>query len=323
MKSKRGSQVPSFFSQARKKGFLEMPFAWTFAIIIGMVILFLAIYASTRIIDTEKTELDATTAKEIGILLNPLETGFETGKTSVIELPSETRISNRCNNNGNFGRQIIRVSQKSFNEWSDSGIDVGFSNKYIFSEQNVEGKKFFVFSKPFEFPYKTADMIYLTSSKNSYCFVGAPENIEEEISNLNQENLNVGNCSSNSLQVCFQSGNCNITVNYEQGIVSKGSVSDFYFVDDASMYAAIFSDGEVYDCQLKRVMQRGAQLSSIYEQKTNFISREGCTSTMSPGLLELKSYQENFDSSQDLQGIMEINAENLDSQNDIVECKLW
>ena len=67
-----------------KKAFLQISFAWLFAIIVGMVILFLAIYASTKIIKTEQIALDVETAKEIGVLLNPLETGFETGKTNSI-----------------------------------------------------------------------------------------------------------------------------------------------------------------------------------------------------------------------------------------------
>ena len=120
------------------KGFLQMSFAWLFALIVGAFILFLAIYASTSIVQTEQTSTDAKTAKEIGILLNPLETGFETGKTNSIIIPSETRIFNRCNNDGFFGRQIIKVSQKTFGEWTDTNVDVGFSNKYIFSENFVE-----------------------------------------------------------------------------------------------------------------------------------------------------------------------------------------
>ena len=119
-----------------KKGFLQISFPWLFAIIVGAVILFLAIYASTTIIKTEKTTLDATSAKEIGVLLNPLETGFETGKTTSITFPTQTRIYNRCNNDGYFGRQIIKVSQLSLGSWSDSGIDVGFSNKNILPQRH-------------------------------------------------------------------------------------------------------------------------------------------------------------------------------------------
>ena len=81
----------------KNKGYLQISFAWLFAIIVGAVILFLAIYASTRLMSTEQTTLDAKTGKEIGILLNPLETGFESIKATSLGFPVNTRIYNRCN----------------------------------------------------------------------------------------------------------------------------------------------------------------------------------------------------------------------------------
>src|SRR3989344_2803023 len=54
--------------------------------------------------------------------------------------------------------------------------------------------KFYIFSKPFEFPFKVSDLIYLTSENEKYCFDNAPENIAEEILQLNQGNL-AANCS--------------------------------------------------------------------------------------------------------------------------------
>lgn len=306
----------------KNKGFLQISFAWLFAIIVGGFILFLAIYASTKIIKTEQTVLDAETAKEIGILLNPLETGFETGKKNSIILPAETRIYNRCNNDGVFGRQIIKISQKSFDKWTDTNVDVGFSNKYIFSEDFVEGKKFFLFSKPFEFPFKVTDVIYLTSSEKKYCFIDPPEEIEDEISNLNQENLFLKNCPENSVKVCFNSENCDILVNYGGGYVDKNN-ERMYFHSDALMYAAVFSDKEVYECQLKRIMQRAQQLTLLYIDKAEFISREGCNSNLNSDLLELRNWENDLSSSENLNSYMINLANDLNQQNNLAECKLW
>ena len=294
-----------------------------FALIIGAFILFLAIFASVKIIDTGRLSLDAKTAKEIGILLNPLETGFETGKTTSIILPSETRIHNRCNNDGFFGKQIIRISQKSFDEWSDTGVNVGFSNKHIFSENYVEGKKFFIFSKPFNFPFKVADLIYITSSEKKYCFSNAPKEIENEISNLNQENLFLDNCPEESIKVCFDSGaNCDIVVNYGARYVDKNN-ERMYFYSDSLMYAAVFSDKEIYECQLKRVMQRGEQLALIYKDKAEFISREGCTTNLNQKLLELSNLENQLDDSQNLNNYIVNLANELETRNNLEECKLW
>tara|TARA_Y100000310_G_scaffold342099_2_gene443777 strand:- start:445 stop:1374 length:930 start_codon:yes stop_codon:yes gene_type:complete len=306
-----------------KKGFLQMSFAWLFAIIVGAFILFLAIYASTKIVNTEQTSLDAQAAKEIGVLLNPLETGFETGKTTSLRLPSETRIYNRCNNNGVFGRQIIQISQKSFNEWSDTDVNVGFSNKHIFSEDYVEGKKFFIFSKPFNFPFKVADLIFLTSSEERYCFVNPPEDIDRELSNLKQENLVRNICSEGDIKVCFSPGSdCDIQVNEDSRYVEKdGGRMDFY--EDALMYAAIFSDKNVYECQLKRVMQRGEQLALLYQDKANLISREGCNTNLNQELSSLGSLEDSFEGSSNLNNYMVNLVEDVEKRNNLAECKLW
>ncbi len=300
-----------------------MSFAWLFAIIVGAFILFLAIYASTKIVNTEQTSLDAQAAKEIGVLLNPLETGFETGKTTSLRLPSETRIYNRCNNNGVFGRQIIQISQKSFNEWSDTDVNVGFSNKHIFSEDYVEGKKFFIFSKPFNFPFKVADLIFLTSSEERYCFVNPPEDIDRELSNLKQENLVRNICSEGDIKVCFSPGSdCDIQVNEDSRYVEKdGGRMDFY--EDALMYAAIFSDKNVYECQLKRVMQRGEQLALLYQDKANLISREGCNTNLNQELSSLGSLEDSFEGSSNLNNYMVNLVEDVEKRNNLAECKLW
>ena len=289
----------------------------------GGFILFLAIFASTSIIQTEQTSTDAQTAKEIGILLNPLETGFETGKTNSIIIPSETRIFNRCNNDGFFGRQIIKVSQKTFGEWTDTNVDVGFSNKYIFSENFVEGKKFFLFSKPFEFPFKVTDLIYLTSAEKKYCFLNPPEQIEDEISSLNQENLLLTNCDVNSVRVCFNSNsNCDITVNYGSRYVDKNNERMFFYTDSL-MYSAIFSEKEIYECQLKRVMQRAEQLSLLYIDKAEFISREGCNTNLNQELLELNNLENNFRSSENFNNNIINLVNKIETRNKIAECKLW
>src|SRR3989344_7386881 len=102
-----------------KKGQLQISFAWIFAIVIGAVILFLAIYISTKVVKTGETAVGAKTGKEISVLLNPLETGTEESVVVSLNMPVETRIYNQCSNSSNFGKQIIKISQKSFNKWTE------------------------------------------------------------------------------------------------------------------------------------------------------------------------------------------------------------
>ncbi len=303
-----------------KKAYLQISFAWIFAIIVGAFILFLAIFGVIKFISTEQTIQDAETGKEIGILLNPLETGFQTAQSSSMTLPVETQIYSKCRNTGIFGRQIIQISQKNFNKWTETNIDVGFSNKYIFSENPVQGKKFYLFSKPFNFPFKVTDLIYITSSEQEFCFVNPPEKIENEISKLKQANLLVNDCSEKSTRICFDSWkNCDTYVNYNLKYIEKNN-SRIYFEQDALMFAGIFSDNTLYECHLQRIMQRTKHLAMLYKDKEFFISNLGCSSNLN--LIALINSIDSFTDSSDLAQINHL-AENIKSENEIMGCKLW
>jgi len=306
-----------------KKAAIEFSFTWIFAILVGIFILGLAIYFSVKIISIGETSVDAQVGKEIGVLLNPLETGFESLKASSFTMPVETRIYNKCNTDGNFGKQLIHISQKSFNKWTDTNLDAGFSNKFIFSKNYSQGKKFYVFSKPFEFPFKVTDLIFLTSTQEKYCFINAPEKIKEELENLNQENILIENCSADSIQVCF-SGSCDIEVNYDEKFIEKNS-KKIYFETDALMYAGIFSDKEVYECQVKRLMQRISELAKIYQEKSILTSRVGCNSNTDQDLLILMATADNFaktGNSGQLNSITEI-IQQINNNNNAASCRMW
>lgn len=307
-----------------KKRGIEVSFAWIFAIIVGVIILFLAIYGVTRTIRLGEYKISAETEKEIGVLLNPLEIGFETGKVTAFSLPVETRIYNVCKKEGTFGKQIIKISGKSFGKWPEPAEGTSFKNKYIFSENIIEGKKFYIFSKPFEFPFKIADLIFLIPESKKYCFVYAPVEIENELLNLNQENLlsknNENECLDDSIKVCFSSvysDNCQIIVGSDYVEKDGERVA---FEGETLMYAAVFSDKDVYECQLKRLMKRLEELALLYNDKALFVS-EKCPSDLN--LLELSEYAAGFDSSlDDLDSISSI-VEEIKDKNEYAYCRLW
>lgn len=304
-----------------KRGALEISFGWLFAIIAGIAILALAIYFITKFIGVQQTAIGAETGKEIGILLNPLETSFETAKTSKFSIPSETIIHNICQKEGNFGTQEIRLSQKSFGKWADTDVDVSFENKYIFSDADIEGKDFYVFSKPFEFPFKVANLIYLTSSLKEYCFMNSPTEINDELTNLNQTNIHVKDCPENSIKVCFDSGSCDINVNYASKYVRKQG-RNLYFETDALMYAGVFSEPDVYECQTARLMKRTEELSQLYLNKVALISLKGCPSNLGNDLTQLNDFTKSFRNSGDLSLIGD-SADGLKRNNEVSLCPLW
>ena len=308
-----------------KKGVLEISFGWLFAIIAGAVILFLAIYLGSQIIGSSNEATSAEVGKEISILLNPLETSFETAQTTSITVSAETRIDNICSDESPFGKQSLQVDQKRFNEWTQTDTKVSSYNKYIFSKQQVEGKTFYLFSKPFDFPFKIANLIYLTSKDEVYCFVNPPSEIKQEILNLNQENLVVDNCTKGDIKVCFTtSGSCDIKVYDNLGFLEKGQET-FYFDgienSTALMYAAIFSDKEVYECQVKRLMLRLKELSLIYYDK-GVMERKNSCDEMGNTLTSLSNIANSLNNSEEISFVKEF-AEKAQEENNARRCLLW
>ena len=66
---------------SNSRGALQISFAWLFALIVGAFILFLAIFMVMKFAGTGDKVIDAETATQIGIILNPLETGFEAARS--------------------------------------------------------------------------------------------------------------------------------------------------------------------------------------------------------------------------------------------------
>ena len=218
---------PSFFPKTRQ-GFLELSFAWIFALVVGGFILFLSIYIAIKFSESGGALQDVMVSKELGVLTSPLESGFEESQTIKIELAKNTRIGNRCENEETFGRQVIGVNEETFGKWSANGSEAGFLNKYIFSENYTEGKNFYIFSSQFMFPFKVADLMVLMSTEKIYCFIDAPQEVQDKMFYLKLKNVlnksSSSQCPPESLKVCY-SGNCDIrimrNVGSESGQVAK------------------------------------------------------------------------------------------------------
>ncbi len=304
-----------------------MSFGWIFALVAGAVIIFLAIYFTSRLVGNQQEVRSAEVGTEIGILLNPLETGFESAQTTSIIIPAETRIHNSCNDfSGNFGRQMIQLEQKSLGKWSETTTKVSFDNKYIFSDSEVEGRKFYLFSKPFYFPFKVADLFFMTSANERYCFMNAPYDIENELLDLNQSNLITEGCVSADTTVCFDSDKCDTNVDYNSGIVEKNGEA-MYFTEAGEeskvlMYAAIFSSKEVYECQLKRLMMRLKFLSLLYADKEFLNFNKGCNGNLRGDLTELSDMASSFGDSEGI-GEIKMKADIIEEKNSGAICILW
>jgi len=300
-----------------------MNFAWIFAIIAGAAIIFLAIYAATQYVKTQQYNLDIQTANKLAILIDPLETSLESGKSSVISFSSKARIYNdKCESYGNFGQQSLGVTVSGVGEWKEPAYAAPVYNKYIFSDNMEQGKDFSILLKPLNMPFKITDLIIFSSEE--YCFVDAPYDVEDEIEDLLKNVSFVENkrdCENVEV-VCFSRGDCDINVigNLETGYVSKQG-GELYYTENL-LYAAIFSSQETYECNVKRLMLRLVNLALIYKDKVKVLGEQGCNSLLDVELNELIAVARNLKSSRDLNKVQKKSKE-IDIINNAASCKLW
>ncbi len=312
----------------------EFNFALLFAIILGAAILILAIYGVMKISNTQRYTTDSEIAKKITIITDPLQAGFSEGKFGKITFNQETKINNICFDGG-IGRQDISVSTKSGvgDEWQNPGAATSIYNKYIFSDEQENGKEFYVFSKPFYLPYKITDLIFLTSK--NYCFIEPPTEIEDEIISLAITNVQVStkgsvNCSSDALKVCFGGvGDCDIKIYgscvndcetaFDQGYVEKDG-DKLEFIGNL-MYAAVFSDKYVYDCNIKRLMYRTGKITEVLAGKADLMNSRGCNTNLWPDLVLYSSLASSA-SQADLVDLNNV-AKDLDRKNNLELCRVW
>jgi len=308
----------------------QFNFVWMFAIFAGGAILVLAIFGAMKAGDTARFQSDTEAAKSISILTDPLQAGFADGSFGKISFKQETRINNICFSE-NFGKNDISVAMQSDigEEWNLAGDATSIHNKYIFSSEKNSGEDYYVLSKPFNFPYKVSDLIFLTSK--NYCFLNAPDEINNEITGLNIPNVKIDNCNAtNTIKVCFGGGNdCDIMVYgacnsecdsvYNTGTVVKGS-NDMKYIGNL-MYGAIFSDKLIYDCNVERLMYRTGKIAEELASKADLMNARNCNTNLKPDLIVWNSLTINTDASKLIS--LRTMANNLERKNNRELCGLW
>jgi len=280
--------------RCNKRG--DFGFVWIFSIIAGTSILLLSIYGATQIGETQRTETDAAIAKKLTVLTDPLEAGFASASFGTIKFQQETRIQNLCNPIG-FGDNHVSAS-------SESGIGKKFlefspgttiKEKYLFGYEEDSGETFYVFSKPFNFPYKIADFLIMLSDERDYCFIDTPNYIEKILSDLDIPVIFFEDCDRKAgfVNVCFSMGSdCDILVTgncdscregYETGTVRLEDGSIVGYAGDL-MYPAIFSDSVNYECNVRRLLYRGSVVSKILARKASLMNARRCSTNLEPVL---------------------------------------
>ncbi len=318
----------------------QFNFIWIFAILAGGTILVLAIWGAVQTGDTLRFASDTEVGKSISIITDPLQAGFAEGSFGKILFRQETRLNNICLADGRFGKNDISIATRSGvgEEWNMAGGATSIHNKYIFSEEENVGRDYYVFSKPFEFPYEINDLIFLMSDR--YCFLNAPNNIEDEILGLGIENIVLENCSIEDKVVCFGgpqagmssrqpgqecdsivygscSGGCDSP--YDPGVVFK-SRGELEYVGSL-MWGAIFSDSAVYTCNVERLMFRTGKTAEIFLEKARLMDARGCNTRMEGDLINWIG-KVNVAGMDDLISIESL-ARELERKNNQEACGMW
>jgi hypothetical protein len=317
-----------------------MPFSWIFSIIAGSIILILAVYATTQLINTSEKIKNSEAGVQLTTILNPVVNGLSSAYSQKpISLTKETRISVDCNANyynSYFGKQSIGFFEQSgfLKKWNVAGLNISLYNKYVFSDSLEEGKTLYLFSKPFYSGFRVDDLVFM--DMNKYCFVSAPENIEKEITDLSIANINISSdvnkCSKTSISVCFDFTNdkCNVSVygncnglncasEYDTGYVVKGGKQVNYF--GSLMYGAIFSSNKIYECNVQRLGKKISALAKVYEDKADLVKARGCDSTVGINLPQISLLSQNLTSSKLLPLYNE--AEDMDKENRDSNCPIY
>lgn len=305
---------------------IAMPFNWMFAIIVGIVILFIAIYGVGRLADTGDKVAGTETAAKLSIVFENLDSGLSSGKSSVVNLERESKVFLDCDylSNRPFGLEWISFSEKNRGKFGEESERISIRDKYIFGSSEVYGEDLYLFSKPFYLGFDVGDLIVLSS--NSYCFVDSPSRVLEEIEDFGLGNIkfedSLEDCLDESVSICFNEGGCDIEVSSSDGFESGKVLKDGAELDYAGnlIFGGIFSDKEIYECNVKRLKNKFNELALIYESKINLLRGKGCDIDIS--LAEVRGM--NVDSLGDLELLNE-KVRGLDGVNGVLEegCEVW
>lgn len=308
-----------------KKG--EFSFVWLFAILAGAAILMLAIYGATKSTSTMRYAQEAELTKSFSVILGPLGAGFSDSKKSTVAFKQDTRIENYCSDI-KFGENTLSLSTKSSTgeTWTENGAETSIKHQYVFSSFQ-ENKKFDVFSKPFDYPFEVADLIFISSE--DFCLKNVPTDIEKQISSLQLSRWKTENCTGEETTICFQSSMCDINIygtctsdcksKYDEGYVEKEG-ERLYFVGSL-LYGAILSEKELYDCNINRLMYRTAQIAAVLADKTSLMDLRGCSTNLAGEL----GFWSSIVSSMSPSEVVSKNqvAKQIQEKADKERCKSW
>jgi len=261
-----------------KKGVIE--FGWIFSIIVGAVVLFLAFYFIGTHMAREGMVKETLEAQNLDAALNPFGyLSIMNATKNPLELSAKSEVEIRCDSSGAIGYDSIKTIGTGKN--AGAGIVRNVYDKYIYADiSGIQLKSMEGMAVSLKAPWRIADLIMLWPFGKKYCFTeSVPEEIRDEMNRTGIQNIFIeyGNesCPEESATIGIScSRGYDISICQKENYIEKNGVKLFYY-GNSLMYAAVFSEQELYNCNLNRLGKRLALQGSLYEAKAN---NTGCAS---------------------------------------------
>lgn len=239
-------------------------FAWIFSIVVGAIVLFLAFFFVTQYgKQVEKPTKQAVLSAGIDILLEPFSAigSLAEVRAEPIEIPKDMHIEFDCNDDNDYSEIKARGKKHKTFELTRKSYD-----KYIFAN-TIETKsksKFLAFSLPIKIPFYVATATVIVNK--DYCIKNLPQKYKESLNEIYEP-------IKDSIKTKLEFENCE--PNQEIYGINKGRVYGKYFINQL-VVAAVFSENDLYNCNLNRILKRAIRIAKIYKSKAEKMSAKGC-----------------------------------------------
>ena len=282
-----------FPAMKNKKSF-EMQFNWIFVLIIGAaILLFFAsiIFKQKNLSDvTSKTEL----LRDIESLIDGASVSLDTTNTIAL---SKSNMDISCN------------------KISIGGTSKQYQNLILFAPSSIKGNTLVSQTLAFSIPYRSANLLYMTSQQVRYILIGnsdlareinktVPNELSKEkyssydeskIKDLNNYKVRFvftdSNLPSNVPASLLKMPDSDVTALKISGDNQKGTL-EFYqknnnawaskgssvYIKMPSLIGAIYTDKEeLYFCNMQNVFSRAKIVTTVYNDRTNQIANVAST----------------------------------------------
>jgi len=236
-----------------------MQYNWAFVIIAGAVILAFFVSFTVKYIDIQNKKDSAMVASEIYNSLFALQKSSYQTETP-IDLFLRTDLSFSCDKLevGNFFSEALE-------------------KEFVFAPRSLFTDKIQVFMKSWKYPFKIANLFYLTSSEKKYYIIFDASSAEFVNSLEFPKNFNIIKTTTkpnlndpNSRIISFTSQNADVKITPGENGYATINNKQYPVLGLPLVYGAIFSSD--YPCILDRLLAKFSNMIDIYSAKVDYMS---------------------------------------------------